>query len=124
MLVRLLVPAYIAHNFAAMCNAEKPTPDQQNRIKTISAFVDHVKIEVTTGLPEQEAEEVRISAADTARNVARNEMLFLGAQGPYVPTDTLIRWCERSAETAIAEILKTHEKRHEEFDRLTDEAKK
>lgn len=125
MLGRLLAPAYIAQNFAVMCNAgnAKPTPDRKNRMLKIIAFVDHVKTEVTTGLLEKEAEEVHTSAANTAQNIARNEMLFLGAQGPYVSTDTLVRWCERSAETVISEILQTHARKHEEFDRLTDEAK-
>jgi Ni,Fe-hydrogenase III small subunit len=125
-LARLLVPAYIAQNFAVMCNSEnaKPTPEQKNRMITISTFVDHVKTEVTTGLQEKEADEVRASAANTARNIARNEMLFLGAHGRYVPTDTLVRWCERSAETVISEILQVHAKKHEDFDRLADDAKK
>src|SRR5262245_54908633 len=126
MLVRLLTPAYIAQNFSALCNGEnaKLTAEQKNSMIKIGTFVDHVKTEVTTGLSEKDAEEVRISAANTAQNIARNEMLFLGAQGTYVPTDTLARWCKQSAETIISEILQAHAKKHEEFDRLTDEAKK
>jgi len=126
MLVRLLAPAYIAQNFAVMCSADnaKPTPERKNSMLKIITFVDHVKTEVTTGLSEKEAEEVRTTAANTAQNIARNQMLFLGAQGPYVPTGTLVRWCEHSAETVISEILQVHAKKHEEFDRLTDDAKK
>ncbi len=126
MLTRLLAPAYIAQNFAAMCNAEtaKPTPERKNTLLKITTFVDHVKTEVTTGLSENEAEKVRTIAANTAQNIARNEMLFLGAEGPYVPTDILVRWCEQSAETVISEILQAHAKNHERFDRLTDDAKK
>jgi hypothetical protein len=126
MLVRLLAPAYIAMNFAELCNAEnaKPTPERRNTMLTVRTFADHVKTEVTVGLSEKEADEVRITAADTARNAVRNEMLFLGAQGPYVPTDTLVRWCERSAADVISGIMQSHAKKHEEFDRLTDDAKK
>ncbi len=125
-LARLLVPAYIAQNYAALCNTEnaKPTPKRKNRMITISTFVDHVRTEVTSGLEEKEAEEVRTSAANTAQNIARNEMLFLGAHGTYVPTDSLIRWCEQSAETVISEILQVHAQKHDYFDRLTDDAKK
>lgn len=125
-LARLLVPAYIAQNYAALCGAEnaKPTPKQKNRMITISTFVDHVRTEVTSGLEEKEAEEVRTTAANTAQNIARNEMQFLGAHGTYVPTDSLARWCEQSAETVIVEILQVHAQKHDYFDRLTDDAKK
>ena len=126
MLVRLLAPAYIAQNFAALCNGEnaKLAAEQKNSMITIRTFVDHVKTEVTTGLSEKDAEEVGTSAANTAQTIARNEMQFLGAQGRYVPTAALARWCKQSAETIISEILQAHAKKHEEFDRLTDEAKK
>lgn len=126
MLVRLLAPAYIAQNFAVMCNAAnaKPTSELKNVLLKVRTFVDHVKTEVTTGLSENEAEKVSTIASNTAQNIARNQMLFLGAEGPYVPTDTLVRWCEQSAVTVISEILQAHAKKHEEFDRLTDDAKK
>ena len=125
-LARLLLPAYIAQTFAAICNAEnaKPTPEWKNRMATISTFVDHVKTEVTTGLQEKEAENVRMSAANAALNIARYEMQFLGAQGSYVPTEALVRWCERSAERVVSEILQVHAQKHDYFDKLTDDAKK
>lgn len=125
MLVRLLVPAYIAHNFAVLCNDEKakPTPEWKIRMLKIKTFVDHVKTEVTIGLSPKEAEEVRVSAINTAQSIARNEMLFLGAKGSFVPTNTLTRWCVQSAETIISGILDGHAEKHEEFDKLTDGAK-
>jgi len=126
MLAKLLTPAYVAQNFAALCNGEsaKLTAEQKSSMIKIRTFADHVKTEVTTGLSEKDAQEVRTLAANTAQHIARNEMQFLGAQGRYVPTDALARWCKQSAETIISEILQAHAKKHEEFDRLTDEAKK
>ena len=89
----------------------------------VSAFAEHVKQEVTTDLPELEAGEVRITAADAARNVTRHEMQLLGAKNGGVPAEALKRWCDRSAKHFITEIMAKHQEKHEEFERLVNAAK-
>lgn len=125
MLARLLIPAYMAQNFAAVCvdqNAEFLS-DLKGGMTLVSAFAEHVKQEVTTDLPESEASEVRVTAADAARNVARHEMQLLGAKDGRVPDEALKKWCDRSAKQFITEIMAKHREKHTEFERLVNAAK-
>jgi hypothetical protein len=66
MLARLLIPAYIAQNFAVLCVGQVHSHD----VTFINVFAEHVKREVTIGLPELDSAKVRVTAADTARTKA------------------------------------------------------
>lgn len=126
MLARLLIPAYMAQNFAELCVDQDATflADLNDELTLVSAFAEHVKKEVTIDLPESEAGQVRVTAADTARNVARYEMKLLGGQRSGVPAEALKRWCDRSAKHFILEIIRKHQEKHDEFDRLVEAAKR
>jgi hypothetical protein len=125
MLARLLIPAYMAQNFAGLCIDQDAQflADLKDGTTLVSEFAEHVKGEVTIGLPESEAATVRVTAADTAQNVARREMQLLGGQPSGVPAQALKQWCDRSAKHFILEILSKHQEKHEEFDRLVKTAK-
>lgn len=125
MLARLLIPAYMAQNFAGLCVDQdaKFFADLNDGTALVSVFAEHVKKEVTIDLPESEAANVRVTAADTARNVARYEMQLLGGQRSGVPAEALKRWCDRSAKHFILDIMRKHQEKHEEFDRLVEAAK-
>ena len=126
MLARLLIPAYMAQNFAVLCVDQDAQflSDLKEGMMPVTAFAEHVKQEVTTGLPESEAGEVRVTAADAARNVARQEMQLLGGQNSSAPAAALKSWCERSAKHFITEIMIKHREKHEEFERLMAAAKR
>ena len=126
MLARLLIPAYMAQNFAVLCVDQDAQflSGLREGMTLVGAFAEHVKKEVTFGLPESEAVKVRVTAADAARNVAREEMQLLGGQNSSVPTEALKRWCERSAKYFISNIMSKHREKHEEFDRLVEAAKR
>ena len=99
MLVRLLVPAYMAQNFAAVCTSENPQflSELEHGSATVGAFAEETKKRVTAGLPQDEADKVRVTAADTARQVARHELQLLSRQpagGPPVSMKTLSRHSE------------------------------
>lgn len=125
-LTRLLVPAYMAQNFAALCLDQdaKFLSDLNEGTRLVAEFVDHVKNEITSDLLEREAESVRIAAADAARNVARYEMQLLGGDNSGVPAEPLKRWCDRSAKHFIVEIINKHREKHEEFEKLMAAAKR
>jgi hypothetical protein len=125
MLTRLLVPAYVAQNFAALCVAQDARflSDLNGGTASVGAFAEHVKKEATFGLPESDAANVRVAAADTARLVARQELQLLRGPKPDVPAEALKRWCDRSAKHFILEIMSKHREKHDEFDRLGEAAK-
>ena len=126
MLARLLIPAYMAQNFAVLCVDQDAQflSDLKEGMTLVTAFAEHVKQEIATGLPESEAGEVRVTAADAARNVARQEMQLLGGQNSGVPAAELKSWCERSAKHFITEIMTKHREKHEEFEKLMEAAKR
>jgi hypothetical protein len=74
-LVRLLVPAYMAQNFTAICTVQDPQflSELKGGPASISAFAEGIKKRVTADLAADEAEKVRVTPADTARQVARHE---------------------------------------------------
>lgn len=126
MLTRLLVPAYMAFNFAQLCSDQDGPPSTEPNVRLSLArdFAEQVKQEVTIGLPESQAAQVRVMAADAAREVARNQMKRIGAQGRFVSPEALKDWCERSGTYYIADIMKQHKEKHQEFDRLVEAAKR
>lgn len=127
LLARLLVPAYLAQNFAAVCISQDPKfPSDlfENGIVSINAFSEHVKVEVTAGLSEPIAAEVRVKAADAARLVVRGEIDLLRGNQAKVPPEALQRWCERSVKPFIFEVTSKHQEKHGEIERLLESAKK
>lgn len=127
MLTRVLIPAYIAQDFAALCATRDPdflSAEVINGVVSIGAYAQHVKKEVTIDLPEDEARKVRVTAADTARQVAYQELYLLTAQQATDPTELVKRWCDRSAKPFILAIMSKHQDKHQEFDEILENAKR
>lgn len=117
-LTRLLIPAYMAQSFAAVCvNQDRQfLAELSNGAGQVSSFAEHVKKEVTIDLPESDAAKVRITAADTARNVVRQELrLAIGGQ-VVQSTAPIKRWCDGSVKQFITEVMRLHEQKHKEFE--------
>jgi len=126
MLARLLIPAYLAQNFAALCVDQDVTffDDPEEGMMFVSAFAEHVKKEITIGLPKSDAAYVRVTAADVARDTARFEMRLLAAQNSSVSVEALKQWCDRSAKHFIVEIINKHRQKHGQIDKLVEAAKR
>lgn len=126
LLTRLLTPAYMVQNFAAVCMGRDARflTEPNGETVQVAAFSEHVKNEVTSDLPESEAAQVRTMAADTALNVAREELLLLNRKSSIVPEDAIKNWCERSVRHFIFEIMSKHREKHPEFDKLLEAAKR
>jgi hypothetical protein len=125
-LVRLLVPAYMAQNFVAVCVEQDSQflSDLKNGPGSINAFAELVKNRVSVDLPEDVAEKVRVTAADTARQVARHELQLLDRQQASGSPDSLKTWCDRSAKPFIIETLRRHEEKQPEFEKALEDAKR
>ncbi len=127
MLARVLVPAYTAQNFAALCAVDDSrflSAELKEGVGSVAAYAQHVKIEVIVNIPEEEARRVLRMAADTARRVAWSE-LYQHAGGRLADqTPPLNRWCERSARPFILDLVTRHDERHPQFDMIVERAKR
>lgn len=76
LLARLLIPKYIAQDFAAICGKYDShfLPEMSGGSAAVAAYARHLKIEVTSGLTQADALRTMVAAADTARAVARERM--------------------------------------------------
>ncbi len=124
-LVRVLIPAFMAQNFAAVCLAKNSRflAELKDGLAAVSAFAERVKQRVTADLSESEAEKVRVTAADTARRVASHELERLHRQ-PVGSDPSLEVWCNRSAKPFILEAVRRHEENPQEFEKVLDDAKR
>lgn len=125
MLTRLLIPAYIAQDFAAICATYDPAflTDQVGVFASVGAYAKHVKKEVTLHLPETDAFRIRLAAANVARNIARKELRRIEQRQTLGAVDTFKSWCERDARSFVVGIVSAHEARHSTFDMLVRDAK-
>lgn len=123
MLARLLIPAYLAQDLAVLCGTENPqflSAELPGATASVSSYAQHVKIEVSVGVPEETAQEVRIVAADTARQIVGQL-----ADRESLRSGNLIRpWCEKAAKPFILEIIAKHQQKHPYFDKLLKDAKR
>lgn len=127
MLARVLIPAYMAQDFAVLCGTQDAfylSAELNDGIRSVAIYAQHVKKEVTIDIPEQDAAQVRLTAADTARQVARQELHILAVQRSVGPADALKRWCERSAKPFILEIMNKHDEKHRQFEEIVERAKR
>ncbi|MGA8156145.1 MAG: hypothetical protein WB822_08010 [Rhodoplanes sp.] len=125
-LVRLLVPAYMAQNFAAVCTVQDPQflSELKGGPAAINTFAKGIKKRVTADLAADEAEKVRVTAADTARQVARHELQLLNQQPAGGPPVSIKTWCDRSAKPFIIEALRRHAEKKQEFEKELEDAKR
>ena len=126
-LARVLIPAYMAQDFAVLCGTQDAfylSAELNDGIRSVAAYAQHVKKEVTIDVPEQDAAQVRLTAADVARQIARQELYILARQQVVDPTHSLNRWCERSAKPFILEIMTKHDEKHRQFDEIVERAKR
>jgi hypothetical protein len=124
-LARLLIPAYIAQNFSALCASEDSLylPELKGGAATVARYAEHVKKEITINMPEGEASRVRIVAANTALAAARKELRLI-KDGNQDGTTSIKRWCERSAKPFILAVMNKHQERHQEFEGIVAKAKR
>jgi hypothetical protein len=125
LLTRLLIPGFMAQDFASLCDAYDPgfLPEVKNGSAGVSAYAQHLKIEITVNLTQADAMNVMRAAADAARAVARKESRQVLQNGRTGTGDPLKGWCERSVKPFILTIIKLHAEKHGEFDKMVEAAK-
>ena len=125
MLARVLIPAYMAQNFAALCVVDNPTfvEDTAGPKGHVHVYAKHVKDEVSAGLTKADVETVLRAAADTARSIVQKELRDMspGTAGPE--PERLARWCDKSAKPFVLEVINAHYSKHEEIERILRSAK-
>lgn len=126
MLTRVLIPAYIADDFAAICSTKNPDflRGSLGAFQSTRIYADHVKVEVTSNLTEQEAFQVRKIAADVAKSITRNKFDNAAAKKDSSLGSAIASWCQEEAEPFIVKIVDTHQIKHREFDSIVERAKR
>ena len=127
LLTRLLIPGYIAQDFAAVCGTYDPhfLPEMNGGSAAVAAYAQHLKIEITSGLTQADAMTTMIAAANTALAIARQQMRALGGkEAPDFAAVKIRAWCESSAKPYILDVVRAHINRHSKFDKIVADAKR
>jgi len=116
-LAELLTPVYTAANFAAVCSVDDRGffEDTRGSRGTSVVYMQHVKEEVIAGLPTPQATEVLVSAANTARDVARAKLRDLSRAAVQDTKIEVKAWCQRSARSFVQQVNIGHDAKHDEF---------
>lgn len=125
-LSRVLIPAYMAQNFAALCVVDNPTFVEETAGSQghVHIYAKHVKDEVSAGLSLTDVETVLRMAADTAQSVLRKELSELPSGPRSSRSEPMARWCEKSAKPFVREIIEAHFAKHMEVERIIVQAKR
>ena len=125
MLARVLIPAYMAQNFAALCVVDNPSFVEETTGPRghVHVYAKHVKDEVSAELTKEDVEAVLRMAADTARSIVQKELRDMapGMTGPE--PERLARWCEKSEKPFVREVIEAHFAKHEDVERIIRSAK-
>ncbi len=124
LLTRLLIPGYIAQDFASACSLEDARflAGGIDGYDSIAAYAEHLKKEITSNLSEKDASKVRLAAANVALDVARSELHKLTTQRARPPKEAVREWCDSAARSFIIGLVSTHVKQHQKFDVLVRNA--
>ena len=126
MLARVLIPAYMAQNFAALCVVDNPSfvEDTAGPNGHVHVYAKHVKDEISADLTKEDVEAVLRTAADTARSVLQKELRDLSSNSSGPEPERLARWCDRSAKPFVREVINAHFSSHAEVERIVSRAKR
>lgn len=126
LLIRLLVPGFIAQDFAGMCRLNDPgfTLRPIAGAAPIDAFARHLEAEVTAGLTQAEAAEIVKVAADTARATSEKVLHELAAGKNANEINASIGdWCAKEGKPYIERVENDHYAKHAGFDQIVAKAK-
>lgn len=126
LLTRLLIPAFIAQNFAGLCKIDNPQFEDDLKLSwpTVAAFAEHLKIEVTSDLTPDDAIGIMTAAANVAKSEAEQQLLTLAknetAEGAK---KKILLWCGSSGREYVVRVIDEHVRKHATFDKIVKEAK-
>jgi len=125
-LAQLVVPAYTAMNFAAICARDGGWVASQPRGLRGSAiqYAEHVKDEAISSLTYDEAVAVLKAAADVARSRALKALRSLASADPAVQEVQVRAWCRGFVTEFILLFIDQHDKSHNELLRQMEQAKR
>lgn len=125
-LVRILSPAYLAEDLAAVCSAQDPSfmQDGLGHFPSVRSYAVHIRGEVVEGLRPEEAERVVKRAADAAKNAALLAVRARSAATPEEERSNLLDWCRDSALPFVRQIVAEHDRNHAAVEHALDVAKR
>jgi hypothetical protein len=125
LLVRYLIPVFLAQDFAEACRAADPDflTELPHGAQSVDEASSIMKAEITNGLDRNEAAAIVLSAANTALLAAKSEVGKLSPDYPRVGQSVLKQWCHTNAKPYLLNVLKANEKGHQEFLKIISKAK-
>lgn len=126
LLTRLLIPAFIAQNYAGLCKIDNPQFEDDLKLSwpTVAAFAEHLKIEVTSDLTSDDAIGIMTTAANVAKSAAEQQLLSLARNETAEAAKKKIRlWCGSGGRDYVARVIDEHVEKHATFDKIVKEAK-
>ncbi|MFO1100745.1 MAG: hypothetical protein U1E81_21435 [Xanthobacteraceae bacterium] len=124
-LIKIVVPAYTAMDFATICREDDPRLlwDTRGPRGTVLHYAKHVKDEVITSLSHDEAVTVLTRAAESARATTREELKKVSLNYPTRRPGEIIGWCKGTASNFIRAFITRHDANHESLLEETRRAK-
>jgi hypothetical protein len=113
----MLADAFIADQAVFMCTLEIASFAQQTAGPrgTSSDYVEHVKGELLSSLPLEEARQVIVGAAEITRSVGRNQARSFSPNYPDIPARALRNWCEGEGMKIVHGFMMNHDVNHDRF---------
>ncbi len=115
LLIRYLIPVFIAQNFSVICRANNPQflADWPSDVKMIDDFANEMKQEITDGLSDADAQFVALIAANNARDTAREAVRKINPDYPKLAAEPTAQWCKDDARSYILQVIKTDQVAHD-----------
>jgi hypothetical protein len=116
-LSELVVPAYVAMNFAVVCATRQPMylSETGGPLGNALQYAEHVKNEAIDSLAHEEAVIVLKAAADAARTITLQTIRKFNADGPDLEAARIRAWCGTGAKDFIRTFMNQHDRDHDKF---------
>jgi hypothetical protein len=116
-LSKKLAAAFIADQVVFMCTFEIASFAQETAGPrgTTRDYLEHVKVEVLSGVPPHEARRVVRRAAEITRETGHNQARTFSPNYPDVPAGALRHWCDTEGRAIVREFMINHDRDHEKF---------
>jgi hypothetical protein len=124
-LVRILARADIAHDLAYYCAQYDSSIINRTRssVGDAQALMLHIRSEVISDLPQNEAAQIVLRSANAARTGALLAIRRLYGQNRKEERARLADWCERTVVPSLKEFVAWHDQHHEMLDQAIESAK-
>jgi len=116
-LTKKLAAASIADQVVFMCTLEFPAfvTETAGPRGTTRNYLDHIREELLSSIPPEEARRIVIGAANITRETGRSQARQFSPNYPDAPAAGLRKWCDTEGRAIVKDFMANHDKNHEKF---------